>query len=63
MVLLVFSGKVEGKAQWSRGMFISYSGCTEDCLHAFARGRPTSIVCTDGLDLHQILPSGLNLIA
>jgi Restriction endonuclease len=59
--LLAFSGKVEGKAQWSRGMFISYSGFSEDGLHAFARGRPTSIVCMDGLDLHQILSGGLNL--
>lgn len=60
--LLAFSGKVEGKTQWSRGMFISYSGFTEDGLHAFARGRPTCIVCMDGLDLHQILSGGLNLV-
>ncbi len=60
--LLAFSGKVEGKAQWTRGVFISYSGFTEDGLHAFARGRSTSIVCVDGLDLHHVLSSGLNLV-
>jgi restriction endonuclease len=60
--LLTFSGKVEGKAQWSRGMFISYSGFSEDGLQAFARGRRTSIVCMDGLDLAQILSGGLNLV-
>lgn len=60
--LLTFSGKVEGKALWSRGLFVSYSGFTPDGLHAFARGRRTSIVCMDGLDLVQILSGGLNFI-
>jgi hypothetical protein len=60
--LLTFSGKVEGKAQWSRGLFVSYSGFSEDGLQAFARGRRTSIVCMDGLDLAQILTGGLNFI-
>jgi hypothetical protein len=60
--LLTFSGKVEGKAQWSRGLFVSYSGFSEDGLEAFARGRRTSIVCMDGLDLAQILTGGLNFV-
>jgi hypothetical protein len=60
--LLVFAGKVEGKAQWSRGLFISYSGFTKDGLQAFARGRSTSIICMDGLDLAQVLSGRLNLI-
>ena len=60
--LLTFAGKVEGKALWSRGLFVSYSGFTTDGLHAFARGRRTSIVCMDGLDLVQILSGGLNFI-
>ena len=60
--LLTFSGKVEGKAQWSRGLFVSYSGFSEDGLLAFARGRRTSIVCMDGLDLTQILTGGLNFV-
>jgi hypothetical protein len=53
---------VEGKAQWSRGLFVSYSGFSEDGLEAFARGRRTSIVCMDGLDLAQILTGGLNFV-
>jgi hypothetical protein len=59
--LLSFSGKVEGKAQWSRGVFISYSGFSQDGLEAFARGKSTRIVCMDGLDLHCVLSHGLNL--
>jgi hypothetical protein len=60
--LLTFSGKVEGKAQWSRGLFVSYSGFTDEGLEAFARGRRTSIVCMEGLDLAHTLSGGLNLI-
>ena len=59
--LLSFSGKVEGKAQWSRGVFISYSGFSQDGLEAFARGKSTRIVCMDGFDLHCVLTHGLNL--
>lgn len=59
--LLSFSGKVEGKAQWSRGVFISYSGFSQDGLEAFARGKSTRIVCMDGFDLHCVLSHGLNL--
>jgi hypothetical protein len=59
--LLSFSGKVEGKAQWSRGLFISYSGYTDDGLEAFARGKSTRIICMDGFDLHCVLNHHLNL--
>jgi hypothetical protein len=59
--LLSFSGKVEGKAQWSRGVFISYSGFSQDGLEVFARGKSTRIVCMDGFDLHCVLTHGLNL--
>jgi Restriction endonuclease len=59
--LLSFSGKVEGKAQWSRGLFISYSGFTDYGLEAFARGKSTRIICMDGFDLHCVLNHNLNL--
>ena len=59
--LLAFSGKVAGKAQWSRGLLISYSGFSEDGLEAFARGKPTNVVGMAGLDLHEILEQGLSL--
>jgi len=59
--LLVFSGKVGGKAEWSRGLFISISGFTEQGLDGFARGKPTNIICLDGLDLYHIMQGGLDL--
>lgn len=49
--LHVFHGKIEQKAAWARGLFISYSGFSEDGLHAF--GRAKRIVCMDGFDLDE----------
>lgn len=48
-----FTGKVQDKADWARGLFISNSGFTEVGLEAFGRGRP--ILCMDGLDLYESL--------
>jgi hypothetical protein len=59
--LLTFAGKIAGKAQWSRGLFVSYAGFSEDGLHAFAQGRPTNLVGLDGLDLHHVLSGTLDL--
>ena len=59
--LLVFSGKVGGKAEWSRGLFISISGFTEQGLEGFSRGKPTNIICMDGLDLYHVMSGGLDL--
>jgi hypothetical protein len=53
--LLAFEGKVSGKATWTRGLFISISGFTDDGLAAFSKGRPTSIIGMDGNDLKDIL--------
>lgn len=60
--LLTFSGKVSGKATWTRGLFISNSGFSEDGLKAFRTGRRTNIICADGLDLHQVVHNRLSLI-
>ena len=47
--LRAFNGKAEEKAAWTRGLFVSNSGFTEDGLVAFGRGK--RVVCMDGLDL------------
>ena len=60
--LMTFSGKVSGKAAWSRGLFVSYSGFTDEGLEAFARGRQTNLICMDALDLHQVLSGTVSLI-
>lgn len=51
--LHAFHGKVEQKAAWTRGLFVSYSGFTEVGLHAFGRGK--RVICMDGFDLDDAL--------
>lgn len=55
-----FSGKVTRNAKWARGLFISNTGFSSDGLTAFGKA-PTSIVCMDGLDLHEMLSRKLPL--
>lgn len=57
--LHAFQGKVEQKAAWTRGLFVSHSGFTEDGLHAFGRGK--RVVCMEGLDLYEALERELPL--
>jgi hypothetical protein len=59
--LLAFSGKVAGKAEWSRGLFFSYSGFSADGLVAFARGKRTNIVGFDCYDFLCVLENDLIL--
>lgn len=54
-------GKVSGKAQWSRGLFISYTGFTNPGLEAFAAGKATNLICMNGLDLLHVVEGGLDL--
>ena len=51
--LHTFHGKIEQKAAWTRGLFVSNSGFTEDGLVAFGRGK--RVICMDGLDLYDTL--------
>lgn len=51
--LHTFHGKIEQKAAWTRGLFVSNSGFTEDGLVAFGRGK--RVICMDGLDLYEML--------
>ncbi len=60
--LMTFSGKVAGKASWSRGLFVSNSGFTTEGLEAFSRGRQTNLICADGLDLYEVLSRRVSLI-
>ncbi len=57
--LRAFHGKVEEKAAWSRGLFISYSGFSEDGLFAFGRGK--KVICMDGRDIHEALSRSIPL--
>ena len=55
--LHTFHGKLEQKAAWTRGLFVSNSGFTDDGLVAFGRGK--RVICMDGLDLYEMLDRGI----
>jgi restriction endonuclease len=57
--LHAFHGKCEQKAMWARGLFVSYSGFSEQGLQAFGRGK--RIICLDGFDLSEALRRELPL--
>lgn len=52
-----FHSKLEQKAHWTRGLFISFGGYTDEGLHGFGRGR--RLVAMDGRDLHDALLRGI----
>ena len=51
--LHAFHGKVDTRAAWARGLFVSYSGFTDEGLVAFGRAR--KVICMDGFDLSEML--------
>ncbi len=51
--LHTFHGKIEQKAAWTRGLFVSNCGFTEEGLVAFGRGK--RVICMDGLDLFDMI--------
>ncbi len=57
--LHTFQGKLEQKAAWARGLFVSHTGFTDEGLDAFGRGK--RVICMDGLDLYEMLQRGLPL--
>jgi hypothetical protein len=59
--LIVFRGKVENKSQWSRGLFVSDAGFSDDGLEAFSKGRATNIIGMSGQDLYHIVNSEISL--
>jgi Restriction endonuclease len=58
--LHVFEGKLQQKASWSRGLFVSISGFTEDGLVAFGKGK--RLICMDGGDLAEMLQRKLSAV-
>ncbi len=53
--LYCFSGKISRKAKWTRGIFISYTGFTEEAIQAYQKGHPADFILMNGQDLHFIL--------
>lgn len=57
--LHVFHGKLDQKAAWARGLFVSYNGFTDQGLAAFGFGK--RIICMDGRDIYDALQGHIPL--
>ncbi|WP_303684932.1 restriction endonuclease, partial [Staphylococcus aureus] len=55
--LHTFHGKIDQKATWARGLFISFGGFTEEGLHAFGRGK--RVIGVEGRDIYEALTRGV----
>ena len=53
--LFVLRGKVEGKSDWTRGLFISVNGFSSLASETFSKGRRANLIAMDGQDLILIL--------
>ena len=60
--LLVFRGKVEGKSAFTRGVFISLSGITDEARQAITRGKQPTFFTIDGYDLTMVLSDQVGLV-
>jgi hypothetical protein len=49
--LHAFHGKLDQRAAWGRGLFVSYTGFTDQGIVAFGRAR--KVICLDGRDLSE----------
>ncbi len=54
-----FQGKIDQKASWARGVFISFGGFTIEGLHAFGRGK--RLIGVEGRDLYEALGRGVGI--
>tara|TARA_R110001599_G_scaffold310833_1_gene518041 strand:- start:521 stop:1387 length:867 start_codon:yes stop_codon:yes gene_type:complete len=57
--LHTFHGKVDQKATWARGLFISFAGFTGEGLQAFGRGK--RVIGLDGRDIYTALNRNIGI--
>jgi hypothetical protein len=59
--LLVFRGKIEGKSSFTRGVFVSISGFTRECLDSISKHKQPTFFLIDGYDLTTVLEGQISL--
>ena len=59
--LIVLRGKIEGKSLYTRGLFISVNGFSEEAKEAFLRGKQSTFFAMEGFDLSRILSGDIGL--
>lgn len=60
--LLVFSGKVEGKSAYTRGVFVALNGITDEANDALTRGKHPTFFVVNGYDLSMVLSEAVSLV-
>ena len=60
--LLVFRGKVEGKSQFSRGLFLALNGITDGATRAIVTGKQPNFFVITGHDLAMVLGRDIELL-
>jgi len=60
--LLIFRGKIEGKSAYTRGLFISLNGITNDARIAITTGKQPTFFVIDGYDLTMVLSDEVKMI-
>jgi hypothetical protein len=56
-----FHGKIEQKAAWARGLFVSFGGFTDQGLDAFGKGK--KLVCMEGREIKIALEREIGIDA
>ena len=59
--LLVFRGKIEGKSSFTRGIFVSINGYSDQAKEALVRGKQPNFFALDGYDLTMVLSDAVDL--
>jgi hypothetical protein len=59
--LLTFRGKIEGKSGYTRGLFISISGISNEAKTAIVREKQPTFFVIDGYDLTMVLSESIEL--
>ena len=59
--LFVFREKVEGRSKFTRGVFVSVNGFTDNAKEAITRGRQPTFFLVDGYELMMLLSEHIEL--
>jgi len=59
--LLVFRGKIEGKSKFTRGVFVTINGLSQEAAIAITQGKQPIFFVMDGYDLTMLLEDNMPL--
>lgn len=60
--LLIFRGKIEGKSKFTRGVFVSINGLSEQAKTAIRMGKQPTFFAVDGHDITMLLSDTIGLV-